>query len=441
MGLDVYLWYSGMGEKEQRRWEKRADEILGPVLEKYTTEEVTRKVPMLFDGTEETRTYKRIPEDQKKAWADEAEAALRAEGFVIDRIGNDWVRGKPPLEVGGHFQQNSAIHPDHLFKVGYLRSSYNSGGINSITRELIGMDLYDVFDPKDRYSFAPAWVAARGRAVHVQEKLKQKAEELGGLSAEEIPIYLNSHPNTEKERPHNSQEAMAVFRRQYEGQVGFTLYSSGLGLFMLKHPMRTVALIRGANHVLGTRPSMFAVTRPYNKGLVPLGTPGVAPDDVQVYKVQITNSGDNPLGLPSDRGQVLHAYEVTRSLEPRVEWRNPWDLIRVENPSEQVYQDMKDAPLEQALSYEGHQRLVVAYPGMWYPGGFLMYAFIVGLDEETGVPVGYVIGRPCAAEDKLQDESNLQWYINAYDVVIETIDFVLAKPPAERRKWRLHWSS
>lgn len=416
IGLDVYLHYSGMGRGEQARWERRANEILDPIREKYATLEVTKTRPVFLGDKEETYTYKQIPEDQQKAWADECEAALRAEGFVIDRVDDHWVRGKPPLEVGGNFEQKSAIHPDHLFKVGYFRSSYNSGGINSITRELVGMDLYTVFEPGDRYSFIPAWRQARERALQVQEALKKKVEELGGLSAEEIPIHYNSHPNTESERPCSPEAAMALFRKQY------TSYSSGLGLFTLQHPLRTVALIRGANHILGTRPSMFAVTRPYKyEETEGEKAPLVIPEGVQVYQVRIINEGDDPTKLPSDRGRVLNAYKLTRMMESRVEWRNPWDLIRVEQPGQQAYKDLKDAPVElatldQKMGLE-KPRLIVAYPGMWSPEGFLMYAFIVGFDE-NGTQTGYVVGRPCTSEDRLEGESNLQWYIDAYDVVI-----------------------
>lgn len=54
-------------------------------------------------------------------------------------------------------EENSTKYPDHYFKIGYFRSSYNSGGINSILKNLKVPGLYEIFNPNDQYCFKPDW--------------------------------------------------------------------------------------------------------------------------------------------------------------------------------------------------------------------------------------------------------------------------------------------
>jgi len=54
---------------------------------------------------------------------------------------------------------NSTLYPEHLFKIGYFRSSYNSGGINRVANRYSLLDLYDIFDPHS-YTFIPDWADA-----------------------------------------------------------------------------------------------------------------------------------------------------------------------------------------------------------------------------------------------------------------------------------------
>jgi hypothetical protein len=67
-------------------------------------------------------------------------------------------------------ERDSAVYPAHMFKVGYLRSSYNSGGINNKLREMDEKkDLYYIFEPGDRYEFQPDWGACLKRAREVRD--------------------------------------------------------------------------------------------------------------------------------------------------------------------------------------------------------------------------------------------------------------------------------
>lgn len=53
----------------------------------------------------------------------------------------------------------SKKYPNHYFRIGYFRSSYNSSGINYVLRDRLGIDLYDIFDAKDSgYYVEPDWI-------------------------------------------------------------------------------------------------------------------------------------------------------------------------------------------------------------------------------------------------------------------------------------------
>lgn len=61
-------------------------------------------------------------------------------------------------------QLPSTKHPDHLFKIGYFRSSYNGGGFDSVMRRSGLSDLRAMFAVGDAYEFAPDWATSLARA-------------------------------------------------------------------------------------------------------------------------------------------------------------------------------------------------------------------------------------------------------------------------------------
>jgi hypothetical protein len=59
----------------------------------------------------------------------------------------------------------SAKYPEHMFNLGYWRSSYNDGGINSVARSRNLPGLYEIMEPPgDEYYFKPDWRACLERA-------------------------------------------------------------------------------------------------------------------------------------------------------------------------------------------------------------------------------------------------------------------------------------
>lgn len=65
---------------------------------------------------------------------------------------------------------DSAKYPDHYFKIGYWRSSYNSGGINSVMRRAKLPDLYDIMATENGDRKPPDWEASRDRAKSAIER-------------------------------------------------------------------------------------------------------------------------------------------------------------------------------------------------------------------------------------------------------------------------------
>ena len=109
------------------------------------------------------RRYEDIPDAEK-------ETARAAVAEMAREIGvGEW--GESPLKQ--KIKLPSATYPDHLFKIGYLRSSYNSGGTNHVLRNALDKDLYWVFgyegnaEPDNE---APDWQASRDRALALRDE-------------------------------------------------------------------------------------------------------------------------------------------------------------------------------------------------------------------------------------------------------------------------------
>ena len=135
-------------------------------------------------------------------------------------------------------------YPDHCFKIGYFRSSYNSGGINAICQQLGMPDLYDIFKPpEDDYRFEPNWKLALVKCQAAIKKM-QKAVENGYNILEAKANMFNSL----SELPKNAAEAVAIFektRKDSTSGVEGLDFSNKDGEFFLHHPLEVLAIITG----------------------------------------------------------------------------------------------------------------------------------------------------------------------------------------------------
>lgn len=142
----------------------------------------------------------------------------------------------------------STKYPDHFFKIGYFRSSYNDGGLDHILRDRIDTDLEEMFCPLDQYKFRPSWDAALVKATLALEKLKTAI-------AEEGPWRVSSNEVTSgATRVQSTREALVKFLESAEEykkspQTGFESYGNLTGWFTPGgEPLKVRAIIPGMQY-------------------------------------------------------------------------------------------------------------------------------------------------------------------------------------------------
>jgi hypothetical protein len=93
----------------------------------------------------------------------------------------------------GEVRHNSEHTPDHLFKIGYFRSSYNPSGFDTVLHESIGEDLYTIFDVghDSGYIIKPNWNEARAKAVSVREKYLEFLNKTKGFTTVSVHSSLD----------------------------------------------------------------------------------------------------------------------------------------------------------------------------------------------------------------------------------------------------------
>lgn len=217
MGLDVYL-YRYENQSESKKKEKKYEEFSHSLWGDRKYESFTE----IEKG--EIRT-------KEKAFAD---------SLGLDEYGDDKTL-KECIEINSH------KYPDHYFKIGYFRSSYNSGGINRILSDLGLDDLYHIFDHtrEDEYVFQPDWHKALKNVRKVIKQLKAKPN----YRCEQFSWNQFINPN--ECTVTDTKSAMAAFldelKREYDGG-----YSNSKGLFHLKEPLKIYGVLNGTNKTFFT---------------------------------------------------------------------------------------------------------------------------------------------------------------------------------------------
>jgi len=221
MGLDVYLYryddYAATKALEDE-YERRSEEI-----------------------------WKAVPENASKdqSSAASAKASAIATELGLGEFGRDDAR-KHCIE------ENSKLYPDHLFKVGYFRSSYNNAGINSVLRNLIGWDLSKIFgDIDDEYEIRPDWKMVKVNARTAINDLAAKIAEIGSVRVLESSANIFGSPDT---LPKTSAEALAIFQKEVGGNKDRSgCYGNRDGEFYFDAPLKVIAVIPGVSKILSTR--------------------------------------------------------------------------------------------------------------------------------------------------------------------------------------------
>lgn len=144
MGLDVYLY-------------------------RYENREETERLEAEYSEKSEANYskhggYDKMTEKQKDSVRKENKKLAASLG--LNEWGDDNTNKK-------HIEESHPSYPDHYFKIGYFRSSYNDGGINSIAKKLNVPGLYEIFNVENsEYIFQPDWKLALARCEDAIEQWK-----------------------------------------------------------------------------------------------------------------------------------------------------------------------------------------------------------------------------------------------------------------------------
>ncbi len=156
MGLDIYLYrYDApvkQVKKENAAWEKITDAI----WKAHT--KASKKA-----GNKE------LTDAERDVWLAEVKKAADENGRVGEYHDH-------PCEV--KIEKDSTIDPQHYFKLGYFRSSYNGNGINNILKDRIGEDLYSILGTEhNEYEVQPDWDAVIENCDSAIERLRAFGKE------------------------------------------------------------------------------------------------------------------------------------------------------------------------------------------------------------------------------------------------------------------------
>lgn len=139
--------------------------------------------------------------------------------------------------------EDSKTEPDHLFKLGYLRSSYNGSGINRLLA-LHGLPgLFEIFQVEgEDYQVVPDWEAAKKICEETIEKLREHAEgPLGKYNVMDFTPSLLGHDSSVT----SPEEALEFFNMKMLKTITdspFDSFSTREGLFF-KTPLKVVGVI------------------------------------------------------------------------------------------------------------------------------------------------------------------------------------------------------
>lgn len=247
MGLDVYLTRIDDFEGSKQRQldlQKRSDEIWAEASKGREAHEISQ--------TERDEIREKI-------------SAVAVELGLTPK-------GDEPEETKKHIEIPSIKHPEHIFKIGYFRSSYNPGGFNDVLTKLVGEDLYQIFDiPFEPDYTTHNWNRVKDRINEVRAKLVAYDAENDGYHG---IVTVHAITARGQSRPKNAAEALALYneeakknREREKAQPDtarlFSSYMGPSGHFF-KDPIEVVALIPGREiGVLGPGelPTVYAIYR------------------------------------------------------------------------------------------------------------------------------------------------------------------------------------
>jgi hypothetical protein len=243
-------------------------------------------------------------EEGFEIWADEISEEERKKRELLF---SQWQTENPrPSDAGStKIEIDSKVLPEHMFKIGYLRSSYNDGGIERILRDRTGKDLNYIFlDGKKLkdYVIKPNWKACLVRCRDARAAFDAYLTENGDYRVREISPNVFS--GSELLRGINASRALEMFQKQRKEYAERKKarpddkwlsgsYSNQEGEYSLDQPMHVAGIIHGEATLSGF-----------------LGKGGVIPATYVIYKYVDENG-------KSDMDWYRDALAITNEM---IEW-------------------------------------------------------------------------------------------------------------------------
>lgn len=218
MGLDVYLSriYAPLEEVDaaQQKLEEALDEVWG----RYSSYD---------DMTDQQKEDARVECDRLQREYEAAEGGK----YRVDAI-----------------DIPSAKYPEHLFRIGYMRSSYNNAGINSVMMRNGLNTLYEIFEYQRKgYRERVNWSRARERAVLTLAAYNATVDTTAG----KVDCFqVTERPKIEgRERPESEADAIRAYAEVADKNSGgmFREFSQFYGDFFLDG-LDVVAIISGTGY-------------------------------------------------------------------------------------------------------------------------------------------------------------------------------------------------
>jgi hypothetical protein len=221
MGLDIYLRrYENFEDtqKKEKKYEKQSEKN------------------WYFDG----KKYEELTDEEKES-ARQKDKELKI-SLSLDEYGS----GSQSIS------EDHQKYPEHLFKIGYFRSSYNESGIER-KLETMGLNtLHDIFDPQDKYEFQPDWEKALVKTENVIKELQKLIDEGNNYGC--FKFFYNDFLGDPNDFKMDSEEkALEMFLEEKNKIKTFDNYSNSTGEFFFAKPFEISALINGVNQRLLTK--------------------------------------------------------------------------------------------------------------------------------------------------------------------------------------------
>ena len=229
MGLDIYLYRYENFEETRRK-----EDLYSEKSEKMW---------------EEAGDYDSLSDEQKEAIRKKVSDYALSLG--LDKDGDD-------ESMYEKVEIDHPDYPDHYFKIGYFRNSYNEAGIQRILKNLDLPTLDDVFNTSDgEYYVKPDWQKALENVESLISEFKKK----GAYRVR--AVYPEKFGG---EVPKSEAEALKIFQEEidkHEGKCDYN-YSNVKGEFSFHEPQKVLAMIPGQNYIFNDRPCTFIITESDN---------------------------------------------------------------------------------------------------------------------------------------------------------------------------------